>query len=332
MYLPTSDITADGSNNAVFLCTEVNNPNSVLAQSGPINIVPGDNPLAATVSGAPSGSVISVFTATGLTGSIPVSTETNAVLTSSFPTVATVVSSAVTSVSTVSLLTTTSTLYSSVVGLASTGSVLIPATEGNPQFPFITHPPVYTIVPFKKWKRVMAADPAPIPFGAVTISGTRGLAQTPTTPVTTVIPGTTISAVGTTITSQPPVQSTFTPPPVTITLSPSTVVVPPTIVTITSTPKNQTVFHSSVVVVPPAASPFPPHKVTPPVVTQTLGPSSRKTTVTISSVPAQPVVGGECAICTSGLINAGHRLAMDHAGWELATVGVVVVFAIIGLG
>ena len=318
------------SNNVNFQCTQANNPSALLAQSGPVNIVAGQNPLLTTINGSPTvpqGSTISFFTATAPTNSFPVSTITNAVLTTSFPTVATFVSSAVSSISTISVLTTTSTEYSSLVHVTSTGSILLPITDGTPQIPFITPPPLYSIIPFKKWKRVVA-NQISVPLPAVTITGTRGLPP-PTTsqpPATITSPGTTISASGTTITSQPPVQSTFTPPPVTVTLPPSVVTVPPTIVTVTAPPKNVT-YGSPVVVVPPPASPFPPPYTSPIIPPKPIPPKTFTTSPSGSIIPIAPA---QCAICTSGLINAGHRLTWERGSWVVGFT-VVTAFVFVGL-
>lgn len=336
-------ICSNHSANAQFQCTEVNKPIAILAQSGPVDILGGENPFVTSVSGTAqiiAGSSISVFSAEASTNSFPVTTITDALLTTSFPTVATVVSSIVQSISTSAVLTTTTTEFSSLVNVTSTGSILLPLVEesitttvtndGNflppLQIPFVTYtlPPVIPLAHFKKWKRV--ADESSIPLAAVTISGTRG--ATSSVPVTSTIShaATTISNPGTTIITTPPIQSTFTPPPVTVTLPPSIVTIPPTIITVTPTVHpNVTVSpHVSpppVVVTPTSLFPPPQSPVVPPATTFTTTPKVNSSTVVI-----QPALGTECAICTSGLINGvskGFGIKFrEMVGWGI-WIGIV---------
>jgi hypothetical protein len=348
--LPTGFVSlkssSNSSPNAQFQCTEVNKPTAILAQSGPVNILGGQNPFVTSVSGTAqtlAGSSISVFSAEAPTNSFPVSTITDALITTSFPTVATVVSSVVQSISTSSVLTTTSTEFSSLVNVTSTGSILLPLVEesitttvtndGNflapLQIPFVTYtlPPVIPLAHFKKWKRV--ADQSSIPLAAVTISGTRG--ATSSIPVTSTISqaATTISNPGTTIITTPPIQSTFTPPPVTVTLPPSVVTIPPTIITVTPTERQN--FTAS----PPPVQPQPPIVITqtqlfpPPKQSPVIPPATTLTTtakVNTTTAIIQPVDGTLCAICTSGLINGvskgfGFNLR-EMVGWGV-WIGIV---------
>lgn len=318
----------NSSNGLIIQCTEVNNPNVILAQSGPINIASGENPFSIQTNGGstilPSGKSISVFSAAAETGSFPVTTITSAVLTTTFPTVAVVVSSAVVSISTERVLTTTTTEYSSLVNVTSTGSILIPISSENGNVPYplpslefsplvvAEQVPLVTfshIASFKKWKRV--ADGSSVSLGAVTITGTRTTSTQQTTSITS--PGTTITA-----TTQPPTTTTTVPPPttvipptVTVTASPS-VTVTPTIVTVTASSTNQT-FHSpqapvTVTQLPPGPAPAPGTTII----------TTRKVNGTI-----QTVLGTECAICTSGLINAGNRGVGEMFRWAGIWIGIV---------
>jgi len=324
----------------MFQCANANNPSEIIAQSGPVNIVGG--PLAAA-SALPPNETISVFSAPAGTGSIPVSTITDAVLTTSIPTVELVVSSAVETFTTLSELTTTTTLFTSPVNVTSTGTIIIPITTQNgnvldpspslnpdvpflqgeevsPQFPLqievaevITVAPVFILPTFKKWKRV--ADSTSIPLGAVTISGTRGV--TTTTPTTTITPATTISA-----TTAPPTTATTsttatTGTTTTTTQSPVTVIsvttVPGTIITVTAPPpagnQTQSLFSPAPPPVTSTVSQFPPPGQT----TTTTSVTQSQSRIQSSSVPMQTIE--ECAICTSGLINAGIKLRGFGGGW-----------------
>jgi hypothetical protein len=337
---------SNDSLNVRFQCTEVNNPTALLAESGPVDVLGGQNPFVTSISGTvqiPLGSSISVFSTEAPTDSFPVTTITDALLTTSFPTVATVVSSVVQSISTAAVLTTTTTEFSSLVNVTSTGSILLPVVEdsitttvtsdGNflpaLQIPFVTYtlPPVIPLAHFKKWKRV--ADDSSIPLAAVTISGTRGATiASSTTPVTSTIsqPATTISNPGTTIITTPPIQSTFTPPPVTVTLPPSVVTLPPTIITVTPTVKHNFTVSSQappVVVVGTQTNLFPPPQspVIPPATTLVTTPAN-----STNVIPDQPALGTQCAICTSGLINGvskgfGFKLR-EMVGWGV-WIGIV---------
>lgn len=314
----------NSSNGLIIQCTEVNNPNAILAQSGPINIASGENPFSIqTIGGStilPSGKSISVFAAAAGTESFPVTTITSAVLTTTIPTVAVVVSSVVVNTSTERVLTTTTTEYSSLVNVTSTGTILIPISSesGNVPFPLPSlefsplveeQVPLVTftrIASFKKWKRV--ADGTSVPHGAVTITGTRITSTQQTTSIAS--PGTTISATTappTTTTIPPP--TTVVPPPVTVTASPSVVTLSPTLVTVTATTANQT-FHSpqAPVTVPPAPAPAPGTTIT----------TTRKANGTI-----QTIIGTQCAICTSGLINAGNKGVGEMFGWAGIWIGIV---------
>lgn len=317
-------LVVNNRNGLIIQCTEVNNPNVILAQSGPINIASGQNPFSIqTVEGTtivPSGQSISVFFAPAETGSFPVTTITSAVLTTSFPTVTVVVSSALVNISTERVLTTTITEFSNLVNFTSTGSILVPiSTEsGNVpsplplpplvQFspPVVEQAPLVTVFPiasFKKWKRV--ADGSSVSLGAVTISGTRITSTQRTTSI--VSPGTTISAssIKPPTTTVVPPTTTVIPPPITVTVSPSVVTVPPTIITVTPANTNRT-FHSS---------PAPP--VVPSRTTITTTWKGNKT----SPIPVVPET--QCAICTSGLINAGNKVMGEMFGWAAIWIGII---------
>jgi len=242
----------------------------------------------------------------------PISTITDAVLTTSVPTTALVVSSAVRNTTSVLVFTATMTLYADLATVTSVGSVAVPGTVlpspsrfplDSGEIPLVVHtvllgPPIAS---FRKWKRV--ADQSSVSLGAVTISGTRGQSPTAAPPAgTTSTTGTTSTSVpGATTISESPMTETVTQPPITVTVSASASVVtlPPTILT---------VYPS----VPPKVSPEPqPKTVTgkPEVVTTGFKPPPKSYSVApASKTPPESnkTPGGLCAICTSGLINAGN--------------------------